>query len=177
MTLPQIFSVLAGVVFCAGSLYVFFRQKTRRFKALFWLAVGLTMVFAAFRPQMIELLGKDTTELRLWLVVALLALHGFCYVFFFTAAYIYVDNVAPKDIRASAQSLIAVIILGLGNFVGSLFCGWIQKLFTVESLDAAGQVVKTINWRNTFLVPTALTLICLVVFLAFFRDKKAPAAA
>ena len=112
-----------------------------------------------------------------WLVIASLALHGFCYVFFFTAAYIYVDNVAPKDIRASAQSLIAVIILGLGNFVGSLFCGWIQKLFTVESLDAAGQVVKTINWRNTFLVPTALTLICLVVFLAFFRDKKAPAAA
>lgn len=112
-----------------------------------------------------------------WLVIASLALHGFCYVFFFTAAYIYVDNVAPKDIRASAQSLIAVIILGLGNFVGSLFCGWIQKLFTVESLDAAGQVVKTINWRGTFLVPTALTLICLVVFLAFFRDKKAPAAA
>ncbi len=110
---------------------------------------------------------------RSWLVIASLALHGFCYVFFFTAAYIYVDNMAPKDIRASAQSLIAVIILGLGNFVGSLFCGWIQKLFTVESLDAAGQVVKTINWRNTFLVPTALTLICLVVFLAFFRDKKA----
>jgi nucleoside transporter len=112
-----------------------------------------------------------------WLVIASLALHGFCYVFFFTAAFIYVDNVAPKDIRASAQSLIAVIILGLGNFVGSLFCGWIQKLFTVESLDAAGQVVKTINWRSTFLVPTALTLICLVVFMTFFREKKAPAAA
>ena len=73
MTIPQMFSAGAGVVFCAGSLYVFFRQKTRRFKALFWLAVGLTMVFAAFRPQMIELLGKDTAELRLRLVVALLS--------------------------------------------------------------------------------------------------------
>ena len=73
MTIPQMFSALAGVIFCAGSLYVFFRQKTRRFKALFWLAIGLTMVFAAFRPQMIELLGKDTTELRLRLVVALLS--------------------------------------------------------------------------------------------------------
>jgi hypothetical protein len=73
MTIPQMFSAGAGVVFCAGSLYVFFRQNTRRFKALFWLAVGLTMVFAAFRPQMIELLGKDTTELRLRLVVALLS--------------------------------------------------------------------------------------------------------
>jgi nucleoside transporter len=111
-----------------------------------------------------------------WLVIASLALHGFCYVFFFTAAYIYVDSVAPKDIRASAQGLIAVIILGLGNFVGSLFCGWIQKLFTVETLDAAGNAVKAINWRSTFLVPTALTMVCLVVFMAFFR-APAPAAA
>lgn len=108
-----------------------------------------------------------------WLVIASLALHGFCYVFFFTAAYIYVDTIAPKDIRASAQSLIAMIILGIGSFVGSLFSGWVQNVFTTEGMNAAGEAVKVINWRATFLVPTALTLLCLVVFLAFFREKKA----
>jgi nucleoside transporter len=108
-----------------------------------------------------------------WLVIASLSLHGFCYVFFFTAAYIYVDNIAPKDIRHSAQSLIAIIILGLGNFVGSLFCGWIQTLFTTETVNASGETVKSINWRGTFLVPTALTVLCLVVFLIFFHEKKA----
>jgi nucleoside transporter len=107
-----------------------------------------------------------------WLVVASLALHGFCYVFFFTAAYIYVDTIAPKDIRASAQSLIAMVILGIGSFVGSLFSGWVQNLFTAERMNAAGQVVKTVNWRGTFLVPTALTFFCLVIFLGFFREKK-----
>jgi nucleoside transporter len=112
-----------------------------------------------------------------WLVIASLALHGFCYVFFFTAAYIYVDNIAPKDIRHSAQGLIATIILGFGNFFGSLFCGWIQKLFTTESLDAAGNAVQAINWRGTFLVPTALTLLCLILFVIFFREKKQAAAA
>jgi len=112
-----------------------------------------------------------------WLVVASLALHGFCYVFFFTAAYIYVDNIAPKDIRASAQALIATIILGLGNYVGSLFCGKIQDVFTTTTTSAAGEAVKAINWRGTFLVPTALTLLCLIVFLLFFREKKAEAAA
>jgi nucleoside transporter len=112
-----------------------------------------------------------------WLVIASLALHGFCYVFFFTAAYIYVDSIAPKDIRHSAQGLIAIIILGFGNFVGSLFCGWIQNLFTSTTVNAAGEAVKAVNWRGTFLVPTALTLFCLVVFLAFFRGKKqAPSA-
>jgi nucleoside transporter len=112
-----------------------------------------------------------------WLVIASLALHGFCYVFFFTAAYIYVDSIAPKDIRHSAQGLIAIIILGFGNFVGSLFCGWIQNLFTSTTFNAAGEAVRAINWRGTFLVPTALTLFCLVVFLVLFREKKqAPAA-
>jgi len=112
-----------------------------------------------------------------WLVIASLALHGFCYVFFFTAAYIYVDNIAPKDIRHSAQGLIATIILGFGNFFGSLFCGWIQKIFTTPGVDAAGNAIATINWRGTFLVPTVLTLLCLVLFLAFFREKKPAAAA
>ncbi len=109
-----------------------------------------------------------------WLVVASLALHGFCYVFFFTAAFIYVDTIAPKDIRHSAQSLIAIIILGFGNFVGSLFSGWVQNLFTTETLDAAGEVVKVIDWRGTFMVPTVLTLLCLIVFLVFFKEKRTP---
>jgi nucleoside transporter len=111
-----------------------------------------------------------------WLVIASLALHGFCYVFFFTAAYIYVDTIAPKDIRHSAQGLIAMIILGLGSFVGSIFCGWVQNLFTTTAVNAAGEAVKAVNWRGTFLVPTALTLLCLIAFLVFVRDKmQAPA--
>ena len=102
-----------------------------------------------------------------WLVIASLSLHGFCYVFFFTAAFIYVDTVAPPDIRASAQGLIAFVILGIGNFVGSNFAGWIQKVFT------AGEAT---NWRSVFLVPTALTLVCAVLFVALFKEKK-PASA
>ena len=31
-----------------------------------------------------------------WLVLASLSLHGFCYVFFFVAAFIHVDQVAPR---------------------------------------------------------------------------------
>jgi nucleoside transporter len=103
-----------------------------------------------------------------WLVVASLALHGFCYVFFFTAAYIYVDTIAPADIRASAQSLIAVIILGVGNFVGSNFSGWIQNLFTRDGATA---------WRPVFIVPAVLTLVCAAAFVLLFKEKKQGAVA
>lgn len=102
-----------------------------------------------------------------WLVIASLVLHGFCYVFFFTASFIYVDMVAPKDIRASAQGMIALVTLGVGNFVGSLFAGWVQTLFT-----SGGQT----NWVGVFLVPCGITIFCLVAFLLFFREVKSTAA-
>jgi nucleoside transporter len=98
-----------------------------------------------------------------WLVVASLALHGFCYVFFFTAAFIYVDVIAPKDIRASAQSLITLVILGLGNYVGSIFAGWVKTLFT------AGDVT---NWRGVFIVPCLLTFLCAAAFMFAFKEEK-----
>jgi len=99
-----------------------------------------------------------------WLVIASLALHGFCYVFFFVAAFIYVDRVAPPDIRASAQSLIAIVALGLGRFLGSIFAGWIQTVFTTDGIT---------DWTATFLVPCALTLLAAAAFLLFFRERRA----
>ncbi|HYA48720.1 MAG TPA: hypothetical protein VEG35_03390, partial [Burkholderiales bacterium] len=69
--------------------------------------------------------------------------------------------------------LIAMIILGVGSYLGSLFVGWVQTLFTSTSVDAAGHAVKTVDWRGTFMVPTVLTLLCLILFLLFFREKKA----
>jgi hypothetical protein len=72
MTMPQLFAAVAGSFCCLVSLYVLAIKKTMRFKALFWLAVGVTAVYAAFRPNIIELLGPDSGGLRLRLVVALM---------------------------------------------------------------------------------------------------------
>ncbi|KPL08718.1 hypothetical protein AMJ85_08100, partial [candidate division BRC1 bacterium SM23_51] len=102
-----------------------------------------------------------------WLVIASLPLHGFCYVFFFVVGQIYVDNVAPKDIRASAQSLWAVFVLGLGAIVGGFFAGWTRDIFTKE---AAEQVIT--NWRYVFLVPMVVTILCALAFLIFFREPE-----
>jgi len=101
-----------------------------------------------------------------WLVIAALALHGFCYVCFFVAAFIYVDKIAPPDIRASAQSLIAVVALGLGRFLGSLFAGAVRDVFTAGAET---------HWTYVFLVPCGLTVLCAAAFLLFFRGR-APAA-
>jgi len=102
-----------------------------------------------------------------WLVIASLSLHGLCFVFFFAAAFIYVDMVAPRDIRHSAQSFIIFVTYGIGNYIGSLFAGWIHDHFTIE---------KATNWTAVFLIPCLLTILCALAFLFFFKPKQATIA-
>jgi len=91
-------------------------------------------------------------------VLASLTLHGICYVCFFTASYIYVDQIAGPEIRASAQGLIAFVLLGAGLVVGSWFAGYI-----------AGQFKN--DYTKIFLVPLVLTVVCAIIFMAFFRPR------
>ncbi len=151
MTIAQIAEIFVMAYLLSRFLKKYGMRNTLAFGVLAWPVRYI--IFAIGGPS--------------WLVIASLALHGFCYVFFFVAAFIYVDKVAPPDIRASAQSLIAIVALGLGRFMGSIFAGWIQKTFT----DAAGVT----NWTNTFLVPCVLTILCAVAFIIFFREQRTPA--
>lgn len=95
------------------------------------------------------------------LVVASLTLHGIGYTFFFVVSQIYVDQVATKDIRASAQSLLTLVTLGIGNYVGTWFTGRILDHFKTT---AGAQ-----DWMPVFLVPCALTIACAIAFLIGFR--------
>ena len=102
------------------------------------------------------------------LVIASLTLHGLGYTFFFVASQVYVDMVAPKDIRASAQSLLTLVTLGIGTWLGTIFTGYIKGVFapSVTNLD---------GWTKVFLVPCALTITCAIAFLLFFKDARAEA--
>lgn len=108
----------------------------------------------------------------LWLILASLTLHGLCYVCFFTASYIYVDKVAPPDIRASAQGLIAFVLLGAGLVVGSWFAGAVSDMYSITT--ATG--VRTVDYSRVFLVPLGLTIVCALLFVTFFRPKKLASA-
>ncbi|MSR59113.1 MAG: MFS transporter [Planctomycetaceae bacterium] len=74
------------------------------------------------------------------LVVIGLILHGVCYDFFFVASQIYVDSRAASHQRASAQSFIALVTLGVGMFVGAYVGGLI-----VDSYPAPVKVTATVE--------------------------------
>lgn len=63
------------------------------------------------------------------LVFVGLLLHGVCYDFFFVGSQIYVDSKADLSQRASAQSFIAFVTLGLAMFVGAQLAGYTMDAY------------------------------------------------
>ena len=93
------------------------------------------------------------------------ALHGFCFDFFFAAGFIHCDNEAPKDIRASAQALFSFLTYGVGMWLGSVVCGILVDKYTDPG-------TKSVDWANFWLVPSVGVMVCLAVFLLLFRGKR-----
>ena len=111
------------------------------------------------------------------LVLASMSFHGIGFAFVFVTSYIYLDRVAPKDIRASAQSLFTLITLGVGNYLGTLFCGQLKDHYTNFIPDpsnaAAAPIPGPVNWPMVFLIPGLLTTLCAVGFWLTFREPPA----
>jgi nucleoside transporter len=95
-----------------------------------------------------------------WLVISSLMFHGLGCTFFFFVGQMYVDKVAPPDVKASAQALIAVVTLGFGNFIGTQITGIVMDFFKKDG---------KFQWRPIFLVPCVLTILCAIAFVLFFR--------
>lgn len=99
------------------------------------------------------------------------ALHGLCFGCFLATAYIYVDRVAPSDIRGSMQNLYGTFVLGLGFFCGGLVGAEVGDYF---SSTINGLVVR--EWVNIWLSCAVLAAICLAA-LAIWFPRTLPAVA
>jgi predicted MFS family arabinose efflux permease len=95
-------------------------------------------------------------------------LHGICYAFFFATVYIFVDEFFPKDVRASAQGLFNVLILGIGPFVANFFCGRLKDQH--EIVNAAG--VKTVDYPAVFVYSMGAALLGSILLLVFFHPPR-----
>jgi len=188
---PQ-FAIFLGIAFVVATELMFYFILTGPFlykvgigagSAPAWMAIAQAaeIVTMIFLPAMLRKWGIRGTMMvgilawplryavfamggPLWLILASLSLHGLCYVCFFTASYIYVDQVAPVDVRASAQGLIAFVLLGAGLVVGSWFAGFVSDTFRVGT---------EVDYSKVFLVPLVLTVLCAGLFVGFFRVKEA----
>ena len=89
------------------------------------------------------------------------ALHGFCFGCFIFVAFMVVDEQTTPDVRASAQSLFNLVIIGVGIIVGSMIAGWVSDW-------AEG------DYERLFAVPMWAALACFVVFLLSYPSRSEP---
>ena len=103
------------------------------------------------------------------MIIAIQMLHGICYAFFFATVYIFVDAYSPKNIRASAQGLFNLQILGIGVLLANLVCPWL-----LQSVYTNGGVT---DFRSLFLMPMAAATLAAIALALFFRPPDARPAA
>mgnify|MGYP000190005891 CR=1 FL=1 len=74
MTPPQIAAAAAGALMLIPCAWAFIRRRTLRLRALVGMLVGGGLLYAAFRPSVIVVMGPDSDALRLRWIVGLLSL-------------------------------------------------------------------------------------------------------
>ncbi len=92
-----------------------------------------------------------------------LALHGLAWSFTALAGQIYIDEKVPVSMRSTAQGFIALIISGVGAFIGSLIAG------EVVNWQVVGDKIL---WQYVWLVPGGVGLFTAVFFTVFFRNSS-----
>jgi MFS family permease len=87
--------------------------------------------------------------------------HGIIFGFFSVGGQIYINKVAPSDLKAQAQGFIFLVAFGLGILVGNFVSAWLISFYSVANKLGTGQVVQ---WDKIWL----FTSICSSVILVFF---------
>ena len=160
MTLGQMSEIffLAGMPFFARR----FSRKTLLLTGT--LAYAVRMAVFAFAPSI-----AAATGLSELLVVAFgVLMHGPVFGFWIFLAFMIVDEETTGDVRASAQSLFNLVVVGIGIIVGSQIAGLVADRAT----DAAGKL----DFRYLFAVPMWASLACLAALAVFYPGGRRRAA-
>ena len=165
-TVNSIFGVGGGGLMTIGQMceiavlaampFIVKRLSRKTLLAAGIVAYGLRMFLFAYVESFPE-------AMHLPIIIIGAAMHGFCFGCFIFIAYMVVDEETTDDIRASAQSLFNVVIIGVGIIVGS-------KISTgIGALALEGDVM---NYPKLFSYPMWAAMVCLVLLLVFYPNRK-----
>ena len=163
MTIGQMseIAVLACIPVMAG------RLSKKALLCIGLAAYAVRMALFAFMPDLVP-------------VMLGVALHGVCFGCFIFVAFLVVDEHTSKDVRATAQNLFNLVIVGIGIIVGSWFATavvgkWANNIPVMENgvqvIDADGIAVNTMNWVDLFSVPMWIAVACLAVMLVAYPSR------
>jgi MFS family permease len=169
MTIGQMTEILV-----LAGMPIFAKQASRKtLLAIGIIAYGARMALFAYTTSMPA-------------IILGVALHGFCFGCFVFVAFMVVDENTTADVRASAQNLFNLVIVGIGIIVGSWFATsmvgrWASHPAVDATgnpmLDEAGKQVMATNYTELFSVPMWIAVGCLVVLLLLYPGGRRQAVA
>ncbi len=119
-------------------------------------AYALRMFLFAEPANMAAALGVS----QLAILIPAIALHGVCFGCFIFLGFMIVDEETSDDVRASAQSLYNLVIVGIGTIVGS---------FVATEVAVWASSGGAMDYSKLFGVPMYGSLGCLAVLALFYQ--------
>jgi nucleoside transporter len=130
-----------------------------------WALLG-GMVMWGIRFFLFILAANDAA----WLAVLGVALHGICNDFFLILGAMYIDRVAPLQVKAQGQSFFLFISSGIGVFLGSLVAGQVFNAVVAPQIEAGDSGLGA--WSTLWLLPIAASVVTAILWIAFFRQSE-----
>ncbi len=176
----KVFGVGGGGIMTIGQmseffvifLIPFFAAKVSR---KFLLAVGIfAYALRMFLFSQMSWIQETLGIPDIVIIIAGVSLHGVCFGSFIFVAFLVVDEETSVDIKASAQNLFNLVIVGIGIVVGSIVAGHVGDWAMVPAMADGVQVVKDgepqtkIDYAFLYGVPMYAALGCLAILLAFY---------
>ncbi|MBI3464672.1 MAG: MFS transporter [Planctomycetes bacterium] len=98
-----------------------------------------------------------------WAVYPALGLHGLCFGCFFFVCFMIVDEETTPDVRASAQSLFNLVVVGFGVIVGNIAAGMVDRIAATD---------QGTDFSILFGIPMWVTVGCLLLLLIFYPGGR-----
>lgn len=153
-SIPAVMTIAQAVQLAGTAVLAFHTSDIRN-------RIGFVGIFAIGVAMWLAMYAIYARMPRRVPVILSQGLHGLAYTFFIWVGFVYVNEVAPPDIRGSAQGLYTMVLFGFGFFLGTQFTGIVMDKFKTPE--------GGFLWRKIFLVPCAMTLVCLIALVALFR--------
>ncbi len=108
-----------------------------------------------------------------------LLLHGICYSFLYAGSYMYGDKIAPKAMKASVQSFVGMILLGVGQIGGYLLAGYLVEWFppAITGYTVAETTAALPAWTDPAAANSAWNKLDLAQYVQSAEEKAAAAKA
>lgn len=119
-------------------------------------AYALRMFLFAYGPSFPE-------AVQLPAIVLGVAMHGLCFGCFIFVAFMVVDEECAADVRASAQSLFNLVIVGIGIIIGSKVAAYVAEIAKTDD---------GMDYPKLFSYPMWAALACLAIMIACYPNRS-----